>query len=143
MAGFKSFLSAIGHGFLAVFGYLGSAKGQAAVQGAESIALTVGTLVGIGPAVAGIEALINTGLKEVIKIEASAAALGVQSGTGAQKAAVVIATLAPQAEDFLKSIGVANPTAEQVQTVASAISGGLVAILNSLPAPSQAVAPNA
>jgi hypothetical protein len=135
MTGFKSFLSALGHGFVAVFGYLGSAKGQAAVQGAEAIALTVGTAVGVGPAVAGIEALINTGLKEVIKIEASAAALGVQSGTGAQKAAVVIATIAPQASDFLVSIGVANPTAEQVQTVASAISGGLVAILNSLPSP--------
>jgi hypothetical protein len=145
MASFKSFLSAVGHDFVSVFTFFGSAKGQAAVAGVEGVTNAVATAINpaLGASLAGIEGLINSGITEVLKIEASAAALNVQSGTGAEKAAAVIASLAPQAAAFLQSIGVSQPTSTQVQTVASAISGGLVAILNSLPTPATDAAPAA
>lgn len=140
MAGFKSFLSAVGHDFIAVFKWLGSAQGQQTIASGEAIATTVVTAVnpGVGAALAGIEAIVNAALKQVLSMEASAAAVAAQSGTGAQKAAAVIATLTPQAEALLKSMNVSAPTAEQVQSLASAISNGVVGILNAIPAPPNA-----
>lgn len=142
MSGFKSFLSAVGHDFLAVFKWLGSSHGQAAIQGGEAVANTVIGVINpaLGVSLVAIESLVNAGLKQILSMEASAAAVGAQSGTGAQKAAAVIAVLTPQSEALLKSIGVSNPTTEQVQGVATAISNGLVTILNALPAPAQPAA---
>jgi len=143
MAGFKSFLSAVGHGFQAAFGWLGSKQGQDTIQGAEVLAAGIGTAIGgpgLGAAIAGVEVLINRGLQQVISVEAGAAAVGAQSGTGAQKAAAVVAYLTPQAHDTLVALNVAEPTAEQVQTLAKAISEGLVGILNAIPAPTQPAA---
>ena len=134
---FKSFLSAAGHDFVSVFNWLGSAKGQATISGVETAA-NVGVSVlnpALGASLAAVEGLFNAGLKSILGMEASAAAVGAQSGTGAQKAAAVTANLAPQAEAFLQSIGVSAPTATEVQTLATAISGGLVSILNAIPAP--------
>ena len=126
---FKSFLSSVGHDFVKVFSWLGSPKGQAVIGTVEAVT------VAIDPALAGIEALVNTGLKSVISIESVAAAAGQQTGTGAQKSAAVVASIAPQVENFLKSIGIANPAAADVQKYATSISDALVAILNSIPAP--------
>ena len=135
---FTSFLSAVGKDFKAVFAWLGSPQGQAAVTGAESVATTVVALTDPAAALplAGVEALINAGLKSVISIESVAAAAGTQSGTGAQKLAAVVAAVAPQVGSFLTSIGVSNPTAAQEQQLATEIANGLVAILNAFPAPS-------
>lgn len=138
MAGFKSFLSAAGHDFLKVFSFLGSAKGQQVVAGTES---AVDAVVGIvdpalSGALLGIQNLFNAGLQKALSIEASAAAVGAQSGTGAQKAAAVIAGLTPQVASFLTSIGIKNPTAAQAQTLATALNNGVVSFLNAVPAPS-------
>jgi hypothetical protein len=141
MSGFKSFLSAVGHDFVAVFKWLGSTQGQQAVQVAEGTAVTVGTIVGgpaLGIAITGVEGLINVGLRAVLQMEASASAVGAQSGTGAQKGAAVVALLVPQATQLLKDLGVTNPTVEQGELLAAAIADGLVGIVNKIPAPTAA-----
>lgn len=137
---FKSFLSAVGHDFVSVFHYLGSPSGQAIVTGAEAVVnATVGA---VNPAIlaglTGVETLINNGLKQALNMEAAAAAVGAQSGTGPQKSAAVIASLAPQVGIFLQSVGVSNPTSTQVETLSTALANGLVTILNSIPAPTAA-----
>lgn len=140
---FKSFLSAVGHDVLGVFSFLGSAKGQSAITGIETVATTIATVInpGAGAALSGIEALFNAGLKEIISIETVATAAGQQSGTGAQKAAAVISAIAPQTAAFLQSIGVSNPTAVQSQAIATTINNGIVAVLNSIPAPVASTTP--
>jgi hypothetical protein len=137
MATFKSFLSAAGHDFVKVFTWLGSTQGQAAIAGTEAITNTVVTAENplAGAALVGVEALVNNGLKQVLSMEAAAAAVGAQSGTGAQKAAAVSASLAPQVGALLTSIGVSNPTATQVQSLSTAVASGLASILNAIPAP--------
>jgi len=136
MASFSSFLSAFGKDFKAVFSWLGSPAGQATVTGVETTTVAVATAINpvAGLAIAGVEALINTALKEIISIEAVAAAAGSQTGSGTQKAAAVIAAITPQVSTLLTSVGVATPTATQVQTVATAVNNGLVAVLNAIPA---------
>jgi hypothetical protein len=136
---FKSFLSEIGHalgvGLKDTFTFLSSAQGQAAVSGVEKAAA-----IGVGivdPAAAtvliGIEGLFNAGLKEIMTVEASAAAAGMQSGTGVQKSAAVVGAIGPNVTAFLQSIGISQPTADQTQTVATALSDGIIKVLNSIP----------
>jgi hypothetical protein len=134
---FKSFLSAVGHDFVTALNWVGGAKGQSAIAGTEAVVNSVVDAINpaAGLALDGVEALINAGLKQVVAIEASAAALNVQSGTGAQKLATVVAALAPQAQALLVAVGVSTPTAVEVQTLTTNIANGLVAILNALPAP--------
>jgi hypothetical protein len=135
---FKSFLSAAGHDFVAVFKYLGSPAGQKTVQIAEGAAVVAGTLVGgpgLGAAISGVELLINKGLAGVLAMEASSAAVAAQSGTGVQKGLAVTAQLIPQAEALLQQLGFSNPTEEQVLAVAGAVSKGIADIVNSIPAP--------
>jgi hypothetical protein len=135
--GISTFLSAVGKDFLKVFSWLGSAQGQATVSGVEVATVAVATAVNpaLGASIGLVEGIINTGLKQILSMEASAAAVGAQAGTGAQKSAAVVATLAPQAGTLLQSLGVSAPTAAQAETLATAISDGLVAILNAIPAP--------
>jgi hypothetical protein len=138
MAGFKSFLSAVGHGFVVALKWVASPAGQKTVQIAEGAAVAAGTAFGgpgLGAAIAGVELLINKGLKGVIGMEASAAAVNAQSGTGVQKGVAVAASLVPQATDLLNQLGFENPTEDQVMSVANAVSKGLADILNSIPAP--------
>ena len=135
MASFKSFLSAVGHGVQDVFKWLGSSQGQAAISATENavnIAVSFANPA-LGAGLVGIEQLINSGLKQAVGIEALSAAAGQQSGSGAQKAAAVTSSIAPNVAAFLKSIGISNATAQQEQELAVAINNGLVAILNAIP----------
>ena len=140
---FKSFLSAVGHdlgvGVTDVFKFLGSAQGQQAVTGVETAAATVATLINpaAGAAVAGFESLVNAGLQKVMAIEASASAAGMQTGTGTQKLAAVTSSIAPNVGSFLTSIGISGATEAEVQSYATALANGLVAILNAIPAPTK------
>lgn len=133
---FTSFLSAVGKDVKAVFVWLGSPQGQATVAGVETVATTATTLINpaAGAALTGFEALFNAGLKEVISIETVAAAAGAQTGTGAQKSAAVVAAITPSVQAFLTSIGITNATAAEIQQYATALSNGIVGILNALPA---------
>jgi hypothetical protein len=134
---FKSFLSATGHDFVGILKFLGSTQGQTVVSGAEVAAAAIGSAVNpaLGASILGVESLVNAGLKSALSIEASAAAVGAQSGTGTQKLAAVTASLSGQAGSFLQSIGVSSPTDEEVQTLATAIGNASAAVLNAIPAP--------
>lgn len=137
---FKSFLSAVGHDAAKVFTFLGSTQGQATIAGVEADANVVATAVNpaLGVALPAIETLFNNGLKQVLSVETVAAAAGQESGTGAQKAAAVATAVAPNVAALLQSLGVAAPTSAQVQTIATALSTGIVTVLNSIPAPAAA-----
>lgn len=133
---FKSFLSAIGNDAKKVFEWLGSGTGQATIATVEGAATTVVTAINpaIGASLAGIETLVNAGLKQVISVETVAVAAGQQSGTGAQKLAAVVTAITPSVQAFLQSIGISAPTAQETQTYATTIANGLVEILNAIPA---------
>ena len=136
--GFKSFLSSIGHGAVTVLKYVASPAGQKTVQVAEGAAVTIGTLAGgpgLGAGIAGIELLINKAFTGVISMEATAAALGAQSGTGVQKGAAVAAALSPQVEKLLKDLGYDNPTADQVELIADKVTQSIADIVNTIPPP--------
>lgn len=135
--GVETFLSKVGKGFKDVFAFLGSKQGQTAIAGGEAAATVIATAVGgpgLGAAVRGVEGLVNAGLQNVLNTEATAAALGVQAGTGTQKAAIVAASLSSDAGAFLKSVGVSDATDQEVQALASVIGTASANILNAIPA---------
>ena len=132
----KSFLEDFGKDFVKVFQFLGSPSGQAVITGVEDASVALAGPA--GPAVAAVENVINATLKQVISVEAVAAAAGQQTGTGAQKAAAVVTAIAPQVSAVLVAAGVSSPTAAQVQTLATAINNGVVSVLNAIPAASSA-----
>jgi hypothetical protein len=139
--GFKSFLSAVGHDSLKVLRFLGSAQGQKDVQIAETAAVGVATVEGgpgAGAALSGLFLLVNKGLAGVLGIEATAAQLGAQSGTGIQKAAAVAVGVEPLAVQLLKDLGYDNPKTEQVESVTALVAKGLADIVNGIPAPAPA-----
>jgi hypothetical protein len=131
-----SFLSTFGKDFKAVFAYLGSSKGQATISVVEGGVTAVVTAVNpaAGAALAGIEALINSALKQVVNSEALAAAAEQQTGTGVQKAAAAAVALAPQVEAVLTSLGVKAPAATQVQSISTVVASSLANIVNAFPA---------
>jgi hypothetical protein len=142
--GFKHFLEAAGHDVLAVLTFGASAKGQQVIAGVEGAAVAIGTAVGgpgVGAGITAIEGLINTGLKHVFTMQAlgTAAAANGQNVTGAQKAAAVIDALTPETSALLQDLGVKNPTADQIQSLASLISQSLVNIVQAIPAPAPVV----
>lgn len=130
-----SFLSTLGKDFKAVFAYLGSSKGQATIATVEgaSVAITTAINPAAGAALAGIEALINGGLKQVISAEALAAAAEQQTGSGAQKAVAASVALAPQVAAVLQSLGVKEPAAAQVQSISTVIATSVANIVNAFP----------
>jgi hypothetical protein len=133
--GFKSFLSGVVHDAGKVFSFLGSTQGQSTITAVEGAATGVAATVNpnTGNDLQNVSALVNQGLREVVSVESIAAQAGKQSGTGTEKAAAVTAALTPNITALLKSLGVAQPTADQVQKVGQAVSTGLVGILNELP----------
>lgn len=136
--GFKSFLSAIGHGGDVVLKFLASDRGQKDVQIAEGAAVTIGTAIGglgLGAGIAGIELIVNKGLSGVLGMEATAATLGVQSGTGVQKGIAVAAGLEPLAEKLIKDLGYENPTVDQVEQITGTVAKAMADIVNSVPPP--------
>src|SRR5690242_3324718 len=141
--GFKSFLSGVAHDAGKVFNFLGSAQGKATVAAVEGTAATITTAINphAGSELQNVSALINQGLREVVSVESIAAQAGKQDGTGAQKAAAVTQALAPNIAALLKSLGVAQPTADQVQKVGQAVATGIVGILNELPPSTAQAAP--
>lgn len=92
------------------------------------------------PAVAGIY---NTTVQMVVAAEAAAA--GAQ-GVGAQKLSSVVSQLLPIAIPYLKSIGISDPTAIQVQAYVQSVVDGLkiftaLTTQPALPAPTPTPAP--
>lgn len=122
MASFKSVLATIGSDVHSVFAWLGSAKGQKTIAAAES-AIEV-----VAPQITGIVNLFNSGLTEVIKIEALASAAGAQTGTGIQKSAAVTSAITPTVLAYAQQNGLPAPTATTIQSFVD----GLVSAFNAL-----------
>jgi hypothetical protein len=119
-------LQKIGAGFKDVFSFLGSAKGQAIVNTAE------GVVEAIEPGTAGLINLANSWLTEIVKSESLAAAAGQATGSGAQKASMVLSTVTPQVIAFLQANGITTaPTAAEL----NAANAALVAFANAFNIP--------
>lgn len=110
---FKSVLDKLGTDIKDVFSFLGSAKGQAVVTAGEEIIET------IVPGSAGAITLFNNWFTEILKTQALATAAGAQTGSNAQKAALVLAAIGPQAVQFAQVNGLPAPTAATIDTVNS------------------------
>lgn len=122
MASFKSVLETIGKDVKSVFGWLGSPKVAGVVAEAGAV------IDAVYPPAAGLVALAEAGLTEIIKIEALAAGAGVQTGTGTQKLAAVTAAVAPEVLAYAQQHGLPVPTADKIQNAVNA----LVAFANAL-----------
>jgi hypothetical protein len=116
----KSVLDKIGEDAKEVFGFLSSAKGQAALAAGEGI------VEAIVPGTAGAITLANTWLMEIIKTQTLATSAGAEAGSSTQKAALAIQAVAPQALQFAQVNGLPAPTAAKLQ----AANDALVAFLN-------------
>ena len=120
MASFKSALSNVGKAFEKFFG--------AAVK----VAQVAEPFVDI--AFPGVATLYNTTVNEVAKAEAAALAAGAQNGTGAQKLAMVVASIEPVFEEYAAATGI--PPALKAQAIENWVNA-VVASLNAIPAPTQ------
>lgn len=114
-----SFLSTIVKVPGAIFHWLASDSGKKVVAGAEAVAIGFGA-----PAV--VIGLINSWLNKILTIEQVAEGAGAQSGTGAQKAAAVIAAITPELLKDFPGLPAENVTN---------INNALVLILNNLSLP--------
>ena len=117
MASFKTILADVGNGLKKFFGV------------ATTVAQDVEPLVDI--AFPGFAALYNSAVAEAVKAEALAIAAGNQSGTGAQKLALVVAAITPSVTSYAAANGLSAPTAATITNYANAV----VATLNALQAP--------
>ena len=111
---FKSVLSDVGHALEKVF------------VPVEAVAKAVEPFVDI--AFPGIAPLFNTVVTAVGQAEADAIAAGQQNGTGAQKLAVVLASIEGDFQAYAKANGYAPPAATEIQTATNAV----VAFVNAL-----------
>lgn len=123
---FKSILSDIGNGIKKVF-----TVGDTVAKDAEPF---------VDLAFPGVAPLFNAVVQQVGLAEASAAAAGAESGTGAQKLALVVQSIEGSITNYEKTNNLSTPlTQTQVETIANAV----VAFLNALPANSAAASPTA
>lgn len=112
-----SFLSTFGNDFKAVFAWIGSTKGQAVITSGEKLAEV------IVPGATPVINLANSWMTQILTTQALAAAAEEQPGTGAQKAAAVIAAISPQVVSLFPAINSAQ---------IAAANDSLVAFLNAL-----------
>lgn len=81
--------------------------------------------------------LVSTGIAVVSEVEQKFAAIGQQSGTGAQKLSEATSILAPVALGLMQATGSTTATEANVQNFIN----GLVAALNAFPAPATTTTP--
>jgi len=121
---FVGFLETVGKGFMKGLGW--ATKEAPAVSGLAAL-LFPGSVAVSAPLTVGLNLLQNT----ILTIEQKYAASGVQSGTGAQKTAEVLALAAPAAASLLTQAGVPGVDEAYIGQLVSAIVG----ILNVHPTP--------
>lgn len=122
-----SFLSSIVKIPGAIFHWLASDNGKKVVAAGEAIAIGFGA-----PAI--VVNLVNSWITKIITLEQLAEGAGQQTGTGAQKAAAVIAAITPELLKDFPDLPVAN---------IQAINDALVIVLNNLTLPASVPAPTA
>src|SRR6202453_3015730 len=111
---FKSILQDVGTGLKKFFG-----EATIVAEAAEPI---------VAVALPGISALYDATVNEVVKAETAAIAAGAQSGTGAQKLALVVAAVTPIFTSYAATTGIPTPTATTITTWVNAVVAGLITI---------------
>lgn len=115
-----NFLKAIAKPFTSIFHFLASPKGQALISTGEAIVTT------IDPALAPMIALGNSWMDKALATEQLAATAAANTGTGTQKAALVMAAMGPEIAKYF-------PTA--TATEISAANDAIVAFLQAFSVP--------
>jgi hypothetical protein len=98
-----------------VFTWLGSPTGQKTIATGEAVVEAV------YPPATGLINIANGWLAEIIKTEAIATAAGAATGSGKQKAAMVISAESPQIMAYAQQHGLAIPTADQISKANDAL----------------------
>ena len=122
---FLTGLKVFGHSIEKVFAWIGSPQGQAIVTTGETVLETV------VPNSIPIVNLANTWFQKAFTVEALAVAASQSSGTGADKAALVMSTVTPQVLQYAQQEGIQPRTAAQIQAANDAI----VAFIKAMTAP--------
>lgn len=115
MANINTILSEVGHAFEVFF------------TGATKVAQVAEPIVDV--AFPGIASLYNLTVTAAINAENAAIAAGAQSGSGAQKLALVVASIESDYADYAKSAGISATPAD-----VTAWANAVVATLNAIPA---------
>lgn len=124
---FLSGLKVFGHKIETIFSWMGSPAGQTVISAGEAVVETV------APNSIPLVNLVNAWMQKAFTVEALAVAAGQSSGTGADKAALVMQSITPQVLTYAQQSGMAPRTASQIQ----AANDGLITIIKALtdPAP--------
>lgn len=122
---FLSGLKVFGTDIEKAFAWFGSSKGQATVAAGEAVVEAV------APVSTPIIDLFNTWAKKVYEVEALGVAAGQATGTGAEKAALVISAVTPEVVAGAQQLGVPARTAAQI----TAANNAVVAFLNAMTGP--------
>ncbi len=116
------FLKKLGVGIKDVFGWLSSDKGQAVVKVGEAAMETA------FPSLTGVINIINAWVAKAFTVEAIADAAAENTGTGAQKATILLNDLTPVVLALASQHGLPAPTAEKLAT----INTNVISIINLL-----------
>lgn len=130
---FLSGLKAFGTDIEKSFAWFGSTKGQAIVAAGET------AVEAIVPASAPIVALFNEWAAKAYNVESLAVAANQGTGTGAQKATMVMNAVTPVVLQYAQQEGLAPRTAAQIQ----AANDAAVAFINAMTSTPAAPAPAA
>ena len=119
---FLSGLKVFGKDIVKVFGWLGSPKGQAVIGTGETLLASI--VPGAGPIIN----LFNVWAQKAYAVEAAAAAAAQATGTGAQKADLVLQSIVPLVLQYAQQEGLAPRTAGQI----AAANTALIAFINAM-----------
>jgi hypothetical protein len=107
---FLSGLKVFGTDIEKAFAWFGSPKGKVVVAAGETL------LEDVVPASAPIVDIFNTWAQKAYTVEALAVAASQSTGTGTDKAALLLSTITPHVLEYVKEAGVSARTAVQIQT---------------------------
>ena len=115
MANPKSVLATLAGDVKKGFKWLGSP------QGLKVTAIVEKDVEDVFPAATGFIDLGNACLKQIFKTENYAAAVGEQSGTGTEKAAITVDAITPLILAYALKQGLPTPTAEKIQKASDSL----------------------
>lgn len=122
---FLSGMKVFGHDIVKVFAWMGSPQGQKIVATGEAVLETA------VPASIPLVDVANAWFQKAFTVESLAVAAGQSSGTGADKAQLVMQSVTPQILTYAQQEGLAPRTAAQIQAGNDAI----IAFIKAMTAP--------
>ena len=128
---FLSGLKVFGTDLEKAFAWFGSPKGKATVAAGEAIAEAV------APVSTPIIDLFNTWAQKAYEVESLAVAAGKGTGTGLDKAALVLSAVGPDVVSYAQQAGLPARTAAQVAAANTALIAFINAMTGTTPAPAE------